>query len=524
MKLYKLNQGSTFDNLKHFMYITNEYGKPSSEFIDSFIENFGKTILINNFPISEKDKNSNLLANVYRTLDNLWKEIEQDCKDNQTMCTCNYGSLFYHVLESKAVGKLKEIVGEQEWNSETEDNKLLYLKAFIEDFDKYIEEGIDMQEVYLENTPELIKIDSNNEEYIDIKCKWATGRLYRKHVVINKGSLVREFKPSISAADARRINNERAIAGLVDNITQKDMTFKSPSGAGQFIYGATLNGWDFWTNNAGHQIDIYRYKQNIKETDATEQSAQLVEKKTVTTKKLTRDEQAAQVRAKLSASVHDVVTPVQVQQVALKSYIPDFVIQYIKENVHEPMKVWSIVKVTGYNNESQYFYWNCITGELKYIPKSEHSALSAEEQNRVKAALNKYYSNGTIKSVIKKKKRFDTNGAETTVNTAVNFMEVDRKELLEQVEAQESQSEKVEISQPVIRRYRLKEEYNSTKGDDSLIGCEIDFNNGIESTVASDTEVNVGNTTVDIGEYIDKNNIDIDLITVAGYWFTNVYE
>lgn len=411
MKLYKLNQGSTFDNLKHFMYITNEYGKPSSEFIDSFIENFGKTILNNNFPISEADKNSNLLATVYRNLDNLWKEIEQDCKDNQTVCTCNYGSLFYYVLQSKAVGKLKEAVGEQEWNSETEDNKLLYLKTFIEDFDKYITE---------------------------------------------------EYKTEFEK--------------ILNNVEKADDTV-------------------------------------------------VVEKKTATPKKLTRDEQAAQVRAKLSASVHDVVTPVQVQQVALKSYIPDFVIQYIKENVHEPMKAWDIVKVTGYNNnESQYFYWNCCTGELKYIPNSEHSALSAEEQNRVEIALNKCESSVTIENVIKQKKKLDTNGAETTVNPAVIFIEVDRQKLLEQAEAKEAQSEKVEESQPVIKSYKLKEEYNSTKGDDSLIGCEIDFNNGIESTVASDTEVNVGNTTVDIGEYIDKNNIDIDIITVAGYWFTDVYE
>lgn len=134
MKLYKLSQGSTFENLKHFMYITNEYGKPSPEFIDSFIENFGKTILNNNFPIGDNAEPSDLRA-AYKNLDNLWTEIEQDCKDNQTTCAYNYGSLFYYIIESKAVSILKDTVGEQEWNTETEDSKLIYLKKFIEDFD-----------------------------------------------------------------------------------------------------------------------------------------------------------------------------------------------------------------------------------------------------------------------------------------------------------------------------------------------------------------------------------------------------
>lgn len=131
MKLYKLNQGSTFENLKHFIYLTNEYGVPSDEFVDDFIDQFGKIILNGNFTFSRYS---------FTELDDLWKEIEQDCKDNQTTCAYNYGSLFYYIIGSKAVSILKDTVGEQEWNSETEDNKLIYLKTFIEDFDKYITE------------------------------------------------------------------------------------------------------------------------------------------------------------------------------------------------------------------------------------------------------------------------------------------------------------------------------------------------------------------------------------------------
>lgn len=247
MKLYKLNQGSTFENLKHFMYITNEYGKPSSEFIDSFIENFGKTILINNFPISGGEKNDKFLENVYRSLDNLWTEIEQDCKDNQTTCAYNYGSLFYYIIESKAVSILKEAIGEQEWNTETEDKKLIYLKKFIEDFD--------------------------------------------------------------------------------DNTAEK------------------------------YKAEFDSFMKNLTATET----------------------------------------------------------------------------------------------------KSERQSTEPEQQSTVK-------------------------------------------------------------------HYRLKAEYNSTKGDDSLINFKIDFNNGTVATIVSDTEININNSTVDIGEYIDKNNIDINSVTIAWNWFNEVYE
>ena len=235
MKLYKISQGSTIENLKHFMYITNEYGKPSSEFIDSFIDIFGSVILNDNFKFSRYSFNE---------LDNLWKEIEQDCKDNQTTCACKYGSLFYYIIGSKAVSILKDTVGEQEWSSETEGNKLLYLKTFIEDFDKYV-----------------------TEEY---------------------------------------------------------------------------------------QSEFDRIINTVEENDNTV----VVEKESepVISKKLTRDEQAAQVRAKMLASVHAIAKPVPVQQVKVEPLVPIFVVQYIMSNIHVYMKERAIVEVTGYDNESQYFY------------------------------------------------------------------------------------------------------------------------------------------------------------------------
>lgn len=402
MKLYKISQGNTLENLKHFMYITNEYGKPSSEFIDSFIENFGRIILNGNFIFSRYS---------FTELDNLWKEIEQDCKDNQTTCAYNYGSLFYYIIGSKAVSILKDTVGEQEWNSETEDNKLLYLKTFIEDFDKYI--------------------------------------------------------------------------------------------------------------TVEYQTEFDKIINTVEENDDTV----VVEKETPAPKKLTRDEQAAQVRAKMLASVNAIVEPVPVQQVAVaKPLVPNFVMQYIRSNIHAYMNEKAIVEVTGYDNESQYFYWDYHTGELKYIPDSEHSALSDEEQDKLADCLNTCQSNRTIPELIKENALLDADGGKTTVNPTVNFIEVNKDELYKSLPVEETTPQTVEEPQSTVKHYRLKEEYNSSKGDDSLIDCEIDFNNNIVGTIVSDTEININNNTVDIGEYIDKNNIDINSVTIGAYWFKEVYE
>lgn len=402
MKLYKLSQGSTLENLKHFMYITNEYGKPSSEFIDSFIENFGRIILNGNFPIGDKVEPSDLCA-AYKNLDNLWAEIEQDCKDNQTTCAYNYGSLFYYIIESKAVSILKDTVGEQEWNTETEDNKLIYLKTFIEDFDKYI-----------------------TEEY---------------------------------------------------------------------------------------QTEFEKILNNVEK-----ESTIVVEKEVVASNKLTRDEKAAQVRAKMLAEAETVAVAVAETVAVAKPLVPNFVVQYIKNNITVYKKEKAIVEVTGYDNGNQYFYWDYITGELKYIPDSEHNTLAVGEQDKVGLCLNIWQSNRTIAEIIKKNALLDINGVETreSDNIITNFIEVNKNELYKSLPEPEQQS--------TVKHYRLKEEYNSTKGNDSLISFKIDFNNCTVATIVSDTEINVNNNTVDIGEYIAKNNIDINSVTIAWNWFNEVYE
>lgn len=128
MKLYKLSQGSTFENLKHFIYLTNEYGVPSDEFVDAFIEQFGKIILNGNFTLTQ---------NQIKQLDELWEAIVKDCNSNNIEYKENYSNLFYIVLNTKALAKIKEDWEQSEWNQLTEQDKLDLLKQFIIDFDKH---------------------------------------------------------------------------------------------------------------------------------------------------------------------------------------------------------------------------------------------------------------------------------------------------------------------------------------------------------------------------------------------------
>lgn len=130
MKLYRLNQGSTFENLKHFIYLTNEYGVPSAEFMDAFIDQFGDDILNGMFSFTDEQ---------YDELDNLWEFIVEDCKQNGTESSLNYGSLFYRIVGTKAVEFIKKNCEEEDFDKEDNENKLKLLKGFIENIDKYME-------------------------------------------------------------------------------------------------------------------------------------------------------------------------------------------------------------------------------------------------------------------------------------------------------------------------------------------------------------------------------------------------
>lgn len=136
MKLYKLSQGSTFENLKHFIYITNEYGVPSAEFVDAFVDQFGKVILTGNFTDERIPLN---------LLDILWNEVVEDCKRNKVKYRENNSKLFYNVLFQKAVLKIKEGYEQSDWNKLEETKKLELLRQFIVNFEQYKDEFIDTE-------------------------------------------------------------------------------------------------------------------------------------------------------------------------------------------------------------------------------------------------------------------------------------------------------------------------------------------------------------------------------------------
>lgn len=137
MKLYKLSQGSTFENLEHFIYITNEYGVPSSEFVDAFIDQFGKIILNGNFTLTQIE---------IKQLDNLWLDIVKDCEYNNIEYKENYSNLFYISLCQKALLKIKEGYEQSDWNKLEETKKLELLKQFIVNFEQYKDEFNEAEE------------------------------------------------------------------------------------------------------------------------------------------------------------------------------------------------------------------------------------------------------------------------------------------------------------------------------------------------------------------------------------------
>lgn len=259
MKLYKLNQGSTFENLKHFIYLTNEYGVPSDEFVDAFIDQFGKVILNGNFTITQ---------NQIKQLDELWKDIVKDCINNNVEYKENYSNIFYTILSTKALAKIKESCEQSDWNQLSEQDKLKLLRTFITDFDKHIQDGIDMTDyLYFENTHDLIEKDKNGDEYIKIHINEAdrglcTARLYRDcTTIIEIGSYIGGITQT--AIDRPSLYN-RIIAArngkVHNNIVTSEIVCKSPSGAGQVYRGFTCNGWISWYNEHGEPIDYYREK------------------------------------------------------------------------------------------------------------------------------------------------------------------------------------------------------------------------------------------------------------------------
>ena len=73
--------------------------------------------------------------------------------------------------------------------------------------------------------------------------------------VIRAGTSVSEVE---GAGLSRGIKQQRDAFIGPDGVVTEDVSFRSPSGAGSFVLGASCDGWVTWRNEAGQTIDIYR--------------------------------------------------------------------------------------------------------------------------------------------------------------------------------------------------------------------------------------------------------------------------
>lgn len=354
MKLYKIYQGSTFDNLKNFIYLTNEYGIPSSRFVDDFIDQFSTSIAEGTFIITK---------NQFNELEELWKEI----KDNSNKNEGSLGSLFYFILSGRLPDIIKEKHSNYNWDNMNISMKRNLVSKIIKDFGGFVNkdtvqkekdnfnnfmnslaennidnskkvqekqvkekqskatkkvlQGFDMLSVlsvcnnslnteehkeqaesiegqehtdkeninetektnslyneteeeecmtklYFENTPELIRIDENSEEYIEIyidsREKIANARLYKDRVVLLKSSYIFDIKEGAYNYHNEWKRLEKLHSSyVINNELIQSLEFKSPSEASNLYYGTYTNGWIHWKNKYNQLIDIYRQSKKV---------------------------------------------------------------------------------------------------------------------------------------------------------------------------------------------------------------------------------------------------------------------
>ena len=122
----------------------------------------------------------------------------------------------------------------------------------------------EMYQVYLDNTPELIKQDENGKRYVEIyhmmatKNLLATGRLYDNgRVLVEKGSQIDEVKNS-AWANTKQIR-QKLSNKIENNIIKVDILLDSLNKAQQLVYGGEAGAWDSWKNNNDKPLRIYTF-------------------------------------------------------------------------------------------------------------------------------------------------------------------------------------------------------------------------------------------------------------------------
>ena len=136
-----INTGNTIQNIKYYIFITNEYGKPSHKYIDLFINTFGKTIYNDNFRIYENMRNM---------LNTIYEQVKSDLeyRGKQSLAVYNYGFDFYMQLSKDS----RNITNESE------------LREYIENFS--------MEEDTKENIVQDILNSYNIELDLDKLCEF----------------------------------------------------------------------------------------------------------------------------------------------------------------------------------------------------------------------------------------------------------------------------------------------------------------------------------------------------------------
>lgn len=105
--IFSIPSGNAIDKLKWFIYLTNEFGAPSEDNIELFIENFGKIILNGNFKKYILDENKVVIKAVEKHLTELWSEITSD----KNVATVQSGGInFYTKLSTTKFTSEQEII------------------------------------------------------------------------------------------------------------------------------------------------------------------------------------------------------------------------------------------------------------------------------------------------------------------------------------------------------------------------------------------------------------------------------
>ena len=245
MKPIKIEAGDLKQNLKWYMFITNEYGKPTDESIDLFITSFVNYL-----------KNGTFSLNDRQSFDNWWAEIEKDLSDRDLyhLANCNGGYEWFKQIGASCKDKTFE--------SDEELKQYILNSGDIEYMPQY-KLDFNVTKGYIEIEHDEVK----GQDYV--RCHADRGgyrrdfKLYEDNTtVVLPESYVDYLKPSATEALESKRNELEEAEKFVDNLVMEDIEFNSPSGALAFCCGQPMNGWVNIFCGTGNDrktsIDIYR--------------------------------------------------------------------------------------------------------------------------------------------------------------------------------------------------------------------------------------------------------------------------